>query len=278
MSENLDWSHIRLTYATPLYLNQDNADEVFSLFREYANKLPADLLEQILFVVVDDASPTKLEIPSLPINMIVLRVGEDIPWNNPGARNLAVVAAKSDKVFLTDIDHELDEKTFRKFLRMENPGKTLWRLKRFFAGERVRRKPHANSFLLSRGYFLKHYGYDEDFCGSYASDDVHFVKYFKYHGARVVTIMGDYKMISRGLTKGGKYTHSLDRDKTRNRKLKVEKLAQMKTYGPEAGHSRNFLNFTWQVAYTSQRKPQNAPKQQKCWYMRWWLRNLWPWD
>ena len=122
--KGLNWEHIRLSYVVPLYINKPNAAEVLSIFDEYA-KYPADILDRVLFVLVDDGSPAEFELPHWLLNMIVLRIKQDIPWNNPGARNLGMVYAKSDKVFLTDIDHQLDVRSFQALMKMGNPGRML---------------------------------------------------------------------------------------------------------------------------------------------------------
>lgn len=265
----LDWSHIELTYVTHFYLNKDNAEEILSIFEDYA-KLPADILDRVLFVLVDDGSPRSYEIKNWPLNMIVLRVTEDISWNNPGARNLGMTYAKSDKVFLTDIDHQLDEKSFETLLKWDRCGRTLWRVPRLDAsGKKVR--SHANTFLLSRGFFLKNFGYDEALCGHYACDDTFFVKYMKYHGARQGMIPWGAVAKIRGMKTQG-YTHTLDRDKSHNKELVAKKIEEIKTYGATAGHGREFLNFEWKVERIMRRDVPPKGKKNFFWAFSWWGR------
>jgi hypothetical protein len=267
----LDWSHIRLSYVAPLYLNRPNSEQVLSIFDDYS-KLPAEILDRVLFVLVDDGSPQAYTLKDWPLNMIVLRVGEDIPWNNPGARNLGVLYAKSDKVFVTDIDHQLDSVSFRKLLDLRAPARNLWRLPRFsHDGKKLR--AHANTFLLSRGMFMKYFGYDEELCGSYACDDTLFVKYLKYHGMRLSTLSNGARATVRFIKnfEDQPYTHTLSRDKTRNKAIVARKLKDIWTFGKNAGHSHQFLNFEWKVVRVTRREvpPQ---KEDKLWALGWWGR------
>ncbi|MDA3967804.1 hypothetical protein [Helicobacter sp. WB40] len=91
------YSHIRLTYITHFYCNIDNIDSVISLLRDY-EKYNKDILDVVLFIVIDDGSPVSYEIPQFDLNLHWIRINEDIPWNQSGARNLGVVYAKSDNI------------------------------------------------------------------------------------------------------------------------------------------------------------------------------------
>jgi len=265
----LDWSHIRLSYVTHFYTNKPHSVDALSLFDEYST-LPGDILDRVLFVAVDDGSPQPYELRDWPLNLIVLRVKEDIPWNNPGARNLGVVNAKSDKVFITDIDHQLDLSGFRKLLSLPAVGRKLWRLPRVdSAGQPCR--SHANSFLLSRGFFLKNYGYDEALCGHYACDDTFFVKHMKYHGAQQWMLPRSATLRLRKSIGVGD-VHTLKRDMTHNKTLVGQKINEIKNYGAQAGHSREFLNFDWEVLRVTRRAVPPPGKKDPLWALSWWGR------
>lgn len=269
--KGLAWDHIRLSYVAPLYLNKPNAEEVLSIFDDYAT-YPAEVLDRVLFVLVDDGSPQPYKLKDWPLNMIVLRVKEDIPWNNPGARNLGMLYAKSDKVFVTDIDHQLDPASFQKILRLPECGRNIWRLPRFAStGEKLR--AHANTFVLSRGHFFRYFGYDEELCGSYACDDTLFVKFMKYHGMRLSTLGNGARTVVRGF-ENTKATHTLNRDMSRNKAIVARKIDEIWKRGAQAGHSRQFLNFEWEVARVTRRSVPQAQEKAPLWAPAWWSRWL----
>ncbi len=116
-----DKQHIKLTYITHFYCNQQDISEVVSLLREYET-MPASVLDYVQFVIVDDCSPLEYEIPEFNLNLTWLRITTDIPWNQGGSRNLGVTYAASDKILMTDLDHVLPVSTFTYLINAANPG------------------------------------------------------------------------------------------------------------------------------------------------------------
>lgn len=266
-----DKSHIRLTYVTHFYLNQNDASSVISLLRRYENYSPT-LLDRIQFVIVDDGSPLTYDIPPLNLNYTWLKITDDIPWNQAGARNLGVVYAPSDKVLMTDLDHEFPEKTLRYMVRQNECGRHFYRVFRW--GTKTR--PHPNIFLISRARFLRFYGYDEEFSGHYGAEDYRFVKLQKYYGTRFIKLSKKYRCFERDDIDRNQAYHSLERDLSHNTPIDVRKKQEILTYGPDAGHSRLFLNFNWMVLHEHDRqvdikriKRRKRPLWKHLWYWRW---------
>ena len=136
-------------------------------------------------------------------------------------------------------------------------------------GKRCR--SHANSFLLSRGFFLKNFGYDEELCGNYACDDTFFVKYMKYHGAQQWMRSPRATLTIRKAMNAGQ-AHTLSRDMSHNKAVVESKIRSIKDYGSEAGHSRQFLNFDWEVLKVSRRDVPPPEKRDSLWALGWWGR------
>lgn len=268
----VDKSHIRLTYVTHFYLDQKRPDTVLDLLGRYQRYAPA-LLDRMQFVVVDDCSPLRFELPDLDMNLTWLRIMDDIPWNQGGARNLGVVCAASDKVLLTDIDHEFPEATLAKMVRMRECGRDFFKIYRTDPVSGRFRHGHSNIFLLSRGRFLRLYGYDEEYCGHYGAEDFRFVKHQKYHGSRQRYLSKRYRCIPRvDVDREGSY-HGLERDLSHNTPIDARKEFEMKNYGGDAGHSRMFLRFRWEMLLDTSRDVRIERKKnrfwQKSWYWRW---------
>jgi hypothetical protein len=267
-----DKSHIGLSYVTHYYLDQQRPDTVLDLFHRYQRYSPG-LLDRIQFVVVDDCSPLRFDPPDLDLNVTWLRIMDDIPWNQPGARNLGVVYAPSDKVLLTDIDHEFPEATLAKMLRMRECGRDFFKIYRTCPTTGRLRKGHSNIFLLSRARFLRLYGYDEEFSGHYGSDDYRFVKFQKYHGSRQRYLPKNYRCFPRADIDWKASYHSLERDLGPNTPVDARKEYEIKNYGHDAGHSRMFLRFRWEVLLERSRPVRMQRRKdrlwQKLWYWRW---------
>ena len=107
-----DYSHIKLSYVTHFYCDQNDINSVLNLLNAYA-KYDPELLDIMEFVIIDDGSPLKYEIPDFNLNLRWIKINEDIKWNQSGARNLGVLSAKSDKLIITDLDHIFYEDTLK---------------------------------------------------------------------------------------------------------------------------------------------------------------------
>jgi hypothetical protein len=130
---------------------------------------------------------------------------------------------------------------------------------------------HPNAFLLSRGRFMQAFGYDEDFSGHYAFDDVRFTKNQKLRGTVLARLPSRWFVYNRATTG----YHSLDRDESHNALLNARKHFETEWYGRHAGHSRRSLQFTWTILADRRRK--RPPPATDRWYRRtWYLRQLWP--
>jgi len=266
-----DKQHILLTFVINYYLNQDDASSVLGVLSKYS-KYSQELLDVIQFVVVDDGSPLEFDIPNYNLNLTWLRITEDIPWNIGGSKNLGVVYAKSDKVLITDLDHEFPEHTLRKMISMGSLGKKFYKVWRKDSDTNIIGRPHSNTFLISRGRFLGLYGYDEEYCGGYGAEDYRFVKFQKYHGSWQRKMSKKYYCIRR--RECFEKDHSLKRDFERNTPIDQRKRNELLYWGEESGHSRMFLNFKWDVKHNYIRKTKPKRPSKRYWKQLWIIRTL----
>ncbi len=138
--------------------------------------LPFDLQANINLIVVDDGSPTKPALPvvrDFPVNtarVALYRMGVDIPWNMDACRNLAAKEAKTKWLLLTDIDHLVPEKTWRKILSIELRDGAVYKFGRVSEPDLAPYKQHPNSWLMTREMYDRCGGYDERFAGWYGTD------------------------------------------------------------------------------------------------------------
>jgi hypothetical protein len=270
-----DHGHIALTYVTACYFNASDSAPLDALLRHYAGYAP-DLLDRIQFIAVDDGSPNPAEVaPDLDLNLMLLRIGVDIAWNQPGARNLGAVLARSDKLLLTDLDCLFPEATLRALVERGNPGATFYKFRRRrMDGTPI--GPHPNSFFCSRARFLRFHGYDEEFCGHYGFDDTMFWRWQRYNGTRFRYLPARFPLLLRdsGAAKG---FHTLTRDLSHNEAVAARKRRAMREHGAAGGHSRAFLRFPWRVVLDRARStpvPPAAPN--RLWALSWWWRQIVP--
>lgn len=271
-----DYSHIKLSYVTHFYCDQNDINSVLNLLNAYA-KYDSELLDIMEFVIIDDGSPLKYEIPDFNLNLRWIKINEDIKWNQSGARNLGVLSAKSDKLIITDLDHIFYEDTLKFMATYNFKEKEIYKSRRthihrngFVAGN----YPGAgNIYAMSRGDFLKYFGYDEEFAGNYGYEDNFCAEYFDALGfKRKYITKRKYFYRERDdndVNRKSSY-HSLNRDDSQNKIIYEKKKEKMKKYGAMVAHSRMFLNFTWQVLSEQFRKniPENTIKK-KFWLLNW---------
>ncbi len=266
-----DKSHINLTYITHFYNNQENIESVISLLRHYETMDPW-LLDQIQFVIVDDGSPVTYDIPAFDLNLTWLKIREDIPWNQGGARNLGAVYAKSDKLFLTDLDWQVNEEALRFMVTKPRLGRTIYKIR-----EDGRKKGHSNMWFISRARFLRFFGYDERFSGGHGGEDYFFFKIQQYHGSHFRYMPQRCFSTNRSRAEQidlKRSYHSLVRDPSRNDEIGKKVRHDIATYGPEQGYSRIFLNFTWEILTDRDREIAHYRKPVRrfwkpLWYWRW---------
>ena len=164
------------------------------------------VLEHVTVFLVDDGSP-KDERPdsmlrSAPTNVRkrirLLRVEDDIPWNQHGARNLGAKLAKPGWLLMTDMDRIVPAHDMRILLTRELHPSRYYKPLQYRArpngmplSELTERAPF-NQFVCTRKAYWRAGGYDEDYCGSYGGD-APFLRALMRHAK--FTRMTDVRMI-----------------------------------------------------------------------------------
>ena len=268
-----DFQNVRLTYITHYYFNGDSTGATVRALLEEYDSYDKSIMSKIHFVIVDDGSETKVSLDGFDLNIDHVVINENIQWNQAGARNVGVINAKSDKILMADIDQIFPEHTLCKLVDQRNPGSKFYKFYRVAEDGRLR-KGHPNTFFMSRARFIRFYGYDEEFSGGYGAEDYRFVKNQKYHGSWQRYFSKKYWCRSRSDINRGSEYHSLKRDYTRNTPLDLKKASEIREYGGEYGHSREFLNFTWTRLEVSRVTYKDEMKRDRWWWGRWWFRTL----
>lgn len=269
-----DYSDIRLSYITHFYCNQNDISSITDLLRKY-EQYDKELLARVQFVIVDDGSPVEYTIPDFDLNLVWLKIDQDIRWNQAGARNLGVTYAKSDTIMVSDLDHELPEASMKQLVNRKPCGRHLYKIWRTHPDGQIY-KGHANLFVLSRGRFFELHGYDEEFSGGYGAEDFRFVKYHKAMGTIQRYLPKSITVCERTDINREKSYHSLKRDLSFNTGIDSRKRKELLELGNGYGHSRMFLNFTWHIAKASKMDIELKRPIDKSWKRRWLLRQIFP--
>ncbi|XPV77004.1 MAG: glycosyltransferase family 2 protein [Desulfovibrio sp.] len=225
----------RLTYIVTAF-DRDGRWLALNESLENYEKYDPALLDHIRFVIVDDCCPEPVRLDKeYDLNLTILRVDTDIPWNQGGARNLGVDYARTDRVLLTDMDFFFPEKTLQGAMTGPLAENELRRFRRTTKISGTGSSPH-NIFLMHKKRFMQVGGVDEIFAGHYGFEDVFFVQQQKEQKAKF-TCSDDCCLFLLYKDEKESSDPSVGRDFSHNRALMEGKTT----------HSGTFLNFEWSV-------------------------------
>ncbi len=220
----------------------------FDTLRSY----PPEIIAAMELVIVDDAGIPAAEIPQdiqdlLPCKLF--RVKVDIPWNQPGARNLALDHIDTKLILFVDPDMVFPPEAME---RMVEAGEGLelkhvirYQLKHKGSGLTDSTSP--NTWFLHVEDFLYVQGYDEDFCGAKGWSDVQLLDIMKalYKIRHDPTLVADFYSLHQV---SDSQVFSLDRSYEKNTKLRSRKARLAGLMGGWAKFSqapRMKLRFDW---------------------------------
>ena len=202
------------------------------------SQYPIELMKKLHFILIDDCSHEKDDLAiNFPINLTLLRVTDNIPWNQPGAKNLGFKFATTDWVFTSDIDHVLLPEMCEKIIELKKDKGIVYFFSRL-TDKGESRNPHPNSFLIHKDIFWKLGGYDEDFCGHHGYDDI----------LLKTMIQSNYKTEHLNSINLINYTSLYSPDLNRNRR-KNKRLLKRKKKQLQKGKYQNkkILRFNWEL-------------------------------
>jgi len=157
-----------LVYA--YYDNKEMLNKQFEVWEQW----PKQVKGRVQIVIVDDCSPTHQAVDQyrdVGVPVRIWRVLKNIPWNQNGARNLAVATAPKGWCLLTDMDHVLTSSMAELLLSRDPDPTEVFSFARRHPGKLDEDfKPHPNSWFLTKDMYWTIGGMDEDFAGWYGSD------------------------------------------------------------------------------------------------------------
>jgi hypothetical protein len=166
-------------------------------------------------VIIDDCSKEPLGFVD---GIRVARITDDIKWNQPGARNLGFHICEG-WILCVDIDHLVTKEN------MEQLNNTNLRKGCVYYLGREDTKS-INVYVIHKDDFEKIGGYDEDFCGNYGYDDIHFYnkckKFLEVHELKHIKTKVYAKESSSEGVRDGNYNSELIKKKD------VEKIIRTK--------------------------------------------------
>lgn len=234
---NIEKQHVtypKISIIYPVYYTNNDFSRFNNLINKY-NQMSDEIKSKFELIFVDDGSTYPVKLPKCNLNISLLKVNKDIPWNNSGARNLGACYAITPRLVMMDAEFYLPENSIATCIDIKLSDNDILPLSLSKSEKEEPYSVHPNLFCMNKRTFFNFNCYDESWCGSYG-EDLFYRKYIMHKGINIIKP----KIIVLLETQGKKNTdsHSLSRnlDKTKKR------LAHMPT--PE--HKKEILKFPWE--------------------------------
>jgi len=158
-----------ITCVFPLY---DHSPKLMQLHIDTWREIPLKYREQLHFVVIDDCSPTPVEINvDFPVNYTLARIDKDIYWNCVGAKNLGMTLADKDWIIQIDGTMQIEAPEFEKIFNLKKERGTFYVFDRWLPNGKYRNKNISGSCIIHYDDYWKSGGQDEDFAGNCGCSD-----------------------------------------------------------------------------------------------------------
>lgn len=193
---------------------------------------PDRVLHRLRFIIVDDcgdpiAWPSKMVCIEAAIS--VYRVGKDIPWNQPGARNLGMQQAKTDWCLMLDPDMVLKPEQAQLALdaiEAMKQGQLVKLRLRYTNG--VFDDSSPNAYLIHRKDFEAVKGYSESYAGHKGWSDVELMHTLSGVGMKFLPPSDLWVLYHQTRDIEDAMVRSLSRSVAFNKKLHIKRMAAAK--------------------------------------------------
>jgi len=229
---------LKLTIITHIYNNQE---ALRTQIQEW-NSWPV-ALGTFELIFIDDGSYPELDLENIPPWVKCYKILDDIPWNQPGAKNLGAQEALGQWLLFYDADQLIKKEEISNLLQSIDQLKEgiLYRFHRYSLIGIQELSVHQNCHIISKYDYVKIGGYDEDFSGNYGHEDAYFDRLWRFRGNKIEVI--NFKIIDQS-----KYeTKGLNRDSSINKIIRRKKMRYWHIKGNYFGRAiikiPSILNF-----------------------------------
>jgi hypothetical protein len=210
-----------LTIVIQIYNNQHALNLQNECWEEWGS------IPNLEVIFLDDGSNPPLDLATTPNWVRKIRIIDDIHWNQPGAKNLAVKLSLSPWILFLDADQFMGkEKILQLTTQLSHLDiHSLYRFRRYCSKTNRQLVTHQNCQLIARDTYENFGGYDEDFAGNYGHEDAYFERLWKFKGGKIIILdepllIDQSDLETKGLSRNGRVNELLRRRKMRYWHLK----------------------------------------------------------
>ena len=207
---------IVLTVVIHIYNNQEALNLQIQHWEDWG------FISGLELIFIDDCSSPALKLNRVPNWVRKIKICDDIPWNQPGGKNLGASLALGSWLLFLDADQVFTKNDIYSLIQ-ELPQfkhQTLYRFERRCAKTQKSLVVHQNCHLISKFDYDNFGGYDEDFAGNYGHEDAYFERLWKFKGGNIIVLTKPYlsdfsEMATSGLNRSQRENKLLRRRKMR---------------------------------------------------------------
>lgn len=126
-------------------------------------------------IVILDGYKSVINYTVFDLNLSVYHIKNDIPWNQPQAKNLGAHFIKTEWIYFIDIDLTPTIESLLWINKSLLYVKSIYFPSRIINGTNEKIDDAKGSYLISRYSHKKISGFDERFCGTYGHDDSYYI-------------------------------------------------------------------------------------------------------
>lgn len=227
----------KLSLISHYYNSHEKAQDLI----DYLAQAKPETLEHLELVIVDDCSNEERQLSAPNFSLKYLRIIDDIPWNQAGARNLGALTSEGRWQLFFDIDQRISYDGLDYVVEhcdgLADTVMHYFLVNNFIdSNTNEQLTVHPNTFLVNANKFRLHGLYDEDFAGNYGYEDLYLPYLWERNGG-TRAIMGNEFY----------FTDQHFKTTTLNRDLEPNKI--ISTYKLMNGLKRpkSLLRFEWKI-------------------------------
>ncbi|CAM8662408.1 Glyco_tranf_GTA_type domain containing protein [Oxalobacteraceae bacterium] len=227
----------KLSLISHYYNSHDKAQHLI----DHLAQAKPETLEHLELIIVDDCSNEERMLTAPNFSLKYLRIIDDIPWNQAGARNLGALTSEGRWQLFFDIDQRISHEGLDYVVEhcdgLSDNVMHYFLVNNFIdSNTNEQLLTHPNTFLVNSIKFRINGLYDEDFAGNYGYEDLYLPYLWERNGGVRAVLGNEFYFTDQHFK-----TTSLNRDLEPNKIISSHKLMN------GLKRPKSLLRFEWKI-------------------------------